>query len=329
MCKISVIVSAFNIEQYIEKCINSIINQTFKSIEIIIVNDGSKDNTLTIVERLSDKDKRIKVIDKENGGPIEARKAGLKIASGEYILFIDGDDWLDATTLERLYSKARREELDIVLYDGFKVYEDKFEVLLSFPEGFRLEDDYIKLVLTDKILPSMCFKFIRKKFLVDNDIQFPSNINYAEDLAATVVLFMYSPKVGYINESLYYYYQRNNSITKSIDNKILDIPKALDFIKSKLLEVKLYDKYKEEFNYLAYCHLYYYKIFDSNIPDEIRDKIYKSYRALKIDICKNRYYIENKKEMTINTRIKSFVFNYSYILGKFLLKLIKYAKVKC
>jgi glycosyltransferase involved in cell wall biosynthesis len=329
MCKVSVIVAAFNIEQYIERCISSITNQTLDSIEIIIVNDGSKDNTLSIVTKLSDKDKRIKIINKENGGLIEARKSGLEAASGEYILFVDGDDWLDTITLEKLYSKAKGENLDIVLYNGFKAYGDKLEPLLSFTEEIELIDDYIKLVLANKILPSICLKFIKNKFLIDNSIQFPSNITYAEDLATTAVLFMNSPKVGYIKDKLYYYFQRSTSVTKAFNNQVLDIPKALEFIKAKLLELKLYDKYPEEFNYLAYCHLYYYKILDSNIPDEIRDEFYKRYKNMKINIDNNKYYLENKREMHINIKFKNLIFNISYTLGKLLLKIMKYAKARC
>ncbi|MDU4936124.1 MAG: glycosyltransferase family A protein, partial [Peptostreptococcaceae bacterium] len=101
--KVSIIIAAYNIEDYINRCLNSIVNQSFKDIEIIVVNDGSTDNTINIINNFAKNDVRIKVIDKKNGGLIEARKSGLARASGEYILFLDGDDWLHIEAIEKLY----------------------------------------------------------------------------------------------------------------------------------------------------------------------------------------------------------------------------------
>lgn len=122
--KISVIVPAYNIEQYIERCLISIKNQTLDDIEIIVVNDGSIDNTLSKIKKCSSGDNRIKIINKKNQGSIEARKSGLKEATGKYILFVDGDDWLEKDALNILYKKAEEDLADIVIYNAFDVYDN-------------------------------------------------------------------------------------------------------------------------------------------------------------------------------------------------------------
>lgn len=122
--KVSIIVAAYNIEKYIYKCIDSIRKQTFKDIEIIIVNDGSTDSTLNIIRNLALKDSRIRIIDKKNEGLIEARKSGLDVANGEYILFVDGDDWLELDALEKLYNNAINNNSDIVIYNAYNSYDN-------------------------------------------------------------------------------------------------------------------------------------------------------------------------------------------------------------
>ena len=122
--KVSAVVAAYNIDKYIEKCLESIINQTLANIEIIVVNDGSTDETLNIINKLSLKDKRLIVIDKANQGLIEARKSGLEAATGEYVLFIDGDDWLELEALDLLYKHASEHEYDIVMYNAYISYDN-------------------------------------------------------------------------------------------------------------------------------------------------------------------------------------------------------------
>ena len=141
--KVSIIIAAYNIEDYINRCLNSIVNQSFKDIEIIVVNDGSTDNTINIINNFAKNDVRIKVIDKKNGGLIEARKSGLARASGEYILFLDGDDWLHIEAIEKLYKEAKKDNFDIVLYNFYLAYDNgKLEEKNSFEEVVKKEKNY-------------------------------------------------------------------------------------------------------------------------------------------------------------------------------------------
>ena len=320
--KVSIIVAAYNIEDYIKRCMYSIVNQTFKDIEIIVVNDGSTDNTLNIINDFAKNDARIKVINKKNGGLIEARKSGLEIASGEYILFLDGDDWLHLEAIEKLYKEAKKDNFDIVLYNFYLAYDNnKLEEKSSFEEIVKHEDDYLKLSLTGQIGANIWAKFLKRKFLIDNNIEFVKNITYAEDVATTNLLFMYSPKVSTIDENLHYYYQRENSVTKVVDEKVFDIPKALEFIKSNLEKQGLYEKYKEEFEYLCYKHIYFYQIISSTNYIDIHRQLDKIWRSKNIDIRNNKYFIEIKNKMTKGLQMKVEIFNKNYSLGIAYIKL--------
>ena len=320
--KVSIIVAAYNIEDYIKRCMYSIVNQTFKDIEIIVVNDGSTDNTLNIINDFAKNDARIKIIDKKNGGLIEARKSGLEIASGEYILFLDGDDWLHLEAIEKLCKEAKKDNFDIVLYNFYLAYDNnKLEEKSSFEEIVKHEDDYLKLSLTGQIGANIWAKFLKRKFLIDNNIEFVKNITYAEDVATTNLLFMYSPKVSTIDENLHYYYQRENSVTKVVDEKVFDIPKALEFIKSNLEKQGLYEKYKEEFEYLCYKHIYFYQIISSTNYIDIHRQLDKIWRSKNIDIRNNKYFIEFKNKMTKGLQMKVEIFNKSYSLGIAYIKL--------
>ena len=310
--KVSIIVAAYNIENYIKRCMDSIVSQTFKDIEIIVVNDGSTDNTSKIIESFANNDKRIKTIDKQNEGLIEARKSGLKIACGEYILFLDGDDWLHTQAIEKLYKKAIQDDSDIVLYNFYLAYDsNKLKAQKSFEETVKYEDDYLKLSLTGQIGANIWAKFLRREFLIDNNIEFVKDITYAEDVATTNLLFMYSPKVSTIDENL----QRGNSVTKIVDERLFDIPKALNFIKLNLEKQGLYEKYKEEYGYLYYKHIYFYQIISATHYIDINKKLYKIWKSTKIDIRNNKYFIDFKDQMTNGLKVKIEMFDRSYYLG--------------
>ena len=199
MIKVSIIVAAYNIENYIGRCIESLIKQTFKDIEIIIVNDGSTDATLKRIKDKANEDSRISVINQENKGLIEARKIGLANAKGKYILFVDGDDWLEVNTIEKLYFNATEINADIVLYNSIWADDDgivKKQITYSQEESFK--DDYIKMFLLGKLSVNIWSKFIKKEFL--QGIEFESNISYGEDLITVIKLLINKPKILFADE---------------------------------------------------------------------------------------------------------------------------------
>ena len=137
MIKVSVVIPIYNVEKYIEGCLKSICNQTLKDIEILCINDGTPDKSMKIVEKIAKKDKRIKIINKENGGLSSARNAGIDNAKGKYIYFIDSDDQLKENALEILYNKMEEEKLETLFFDAENVYENEESKNNAF-----LNDDY-------------------------------------------------------------------------------------------------------------------------------------------------------------------------------------------
>jgi glycosyltransferase involved in cell wall biosynthesis len=323
LCKVSVIVIAYNIECYIKKCLDSIINQTFKDLELIVVNDGSTDKTLEQIKKAAASDSRINVIDKENGGAMTARISGLNASSGEYILFVDGDDWIHLETIEKLYKRALEENADIVLYNYYFAYNDNLKASKSYIDNLNQIDDNLKSSLLCYISPTLWSKFIKRKFLINNNISFPSNLSYAEDLATVINLFMNNPKISMLNNNLYYYFQRENSITNSLDNRVFDILKSVDYIRSNLLKKGLYQKYKEEFDYLAFTHIFFNKIICTNKYEDIHIKINDEWKSRKININRNKYYSKLKEKSSFGLKIKMCLFNYNYSMGLFLFKILR------
>lgn len=313
--KVSVIIAAYNIQNYINRCLDSIIKQTLTEIEIIIVNDGSTDDTLKVISTFANEDTRIKVINKRNEGLIEARKSGFKIANGEFILFVDGDDWLEVRCLEILYKNAKNNKSDIVLYNAFYSYEDKKHPFDTFRIN-NIKKDIITELFIGNISPVIWAKFIRREFINSNNIEFPNGISYAEDLALVSNLFMNCPKISLSHERLYNYYQRNDSITKISNSKILEINKAVSFIKNKLDKNRLNNKYKEEFEYLIYMHMFISKVIMIPRLNHYNIEVYKQYKAKRIKTKNNKFIQHYLNNQNINGRIRIRIYNSSFYFGR-------------
>lgn len=328
MSKVSVIIPAYNIQEYIKRSISSCMNQTFKDIEIIVINDGSTDNTLDVINKLKHKDSRIVVIDKENEGSIEARKSGWKIATGEYIMFVDGDDYLsDENAIKILYENAKKEDYDVVCYKFFIEYSNGSKVkALNKKFIYNDKDTLLDLLFKGDINHGMCSKFIRKEFVKENNIEFPSNFSFGEDLAFIYTLAMYNPKFIILNQYLYNYCKREGSLDSGISQNTCEITIALQFVKKQLQKNNLYDKYKEEFEYMAFMQAYYMRkdyIFSNN--NEISKKLFHNWKSLNININQdnNRFYRDmykndNKKAIFLENLLKK-----SYFLGKLYYKIKK------
>ena len=312
--KVSVIIAAYNIEKYIQRCIESVVNQSEREIEIIIVNDGSTDNTLNIINKVNELDDRIIVINKKNQGLIEARKTGLKYANGEFILFLDGDDWLENNCIEELYKTANDKKADVVLYNAYMVYDDRKEIFDTFIEKFidDIKKNPVKNLLLLNISPTIWSKFIKKSFLEENNIEFPQNISYAEDLAAVLNIFINKPKIVCNEKRFYNYYQRNDSISNKISSKVLEIDDAIQFIKEKLVEMNIYYENKEEFEYTVFRHLLISKILRFNYLYPERKKVFQQYKARNIDINKNKYIIRDLSYGNRNLKLRINLYNLNY-----------------
>ncbi|MBS3203739.1 glycosyltransferase family 2 protein [Turicibacter bilis] len=314
MVNISVIVAAYNVEKYIGRCIESLIGQTFLNIEIIIVNDGSNDRTYKIINNYIEKDCRIRLVNQENRGLIEARKSGFRIATGEYILFVDGDDWLELNALEKLYNKTINKKIDIILFNGYISYDDRKEKNYTFniDQIEKIKQCPIKELFLDNVLPGIVYKLIRKGFMVENNVSFPSNISYAEDMALTASLFLNNPNLAFVGDHLYNYYQHTESITKINNHRVLEINAALKFIDEQLKESNKDLIYIKEFEFLIFRHLFLGKILRVDENYNAKKDVYKQYKKWKIDVHKNKYIKNqiNNGNLMYNLRVKAYCLNY-------------------
>ena len=309
---VSVVVVAYNIEKYIERCLNSIINQSFVDLEIIVVNDGSTDKTLKKIQNIIKRDNRIIIIDKVNGGVNSARNAGLNESTGEYILFVDGDDWLELDAIDKLYKNIKDRNLDVLVYNAYKAYDTEKKELHTFLNDNSL--NYLKDLLLAKIMPSIWCKFIRRKCI--ENIQFPTNTGYGEDLVVACDLFAHNLAIGTLNECLYNYYQRSDSITKSISSKILDLDKSFSLIEDTLRRRNIYDMYNLEYEYAVFNHIFIHQIIDINQHNEITRELYCLYKNRNIDIYNNKYIYSVMNEGNIVFRLRKMIYDKSYTLGK-------------
>ena len=238
MAKVSVIVPVYNVEKYITKCLDSLVNQTLEDIEIIVVNDGSKDGSKDIIKEYEKNYSNIVYVEKENGGLSDARNFGLKYAKGDFIAFLDSDDYVDNTTYEKLYKKAIEDNSDYVECDFYWVYLDKKKEDI----GVRYTNKKEMLVNARVVAWNKLIKRERIKDL------FPVGLNY-EDIEFFYKLLPNIKKFSFVEEPLIYYIQRENSIINNQNYKTGHVfnvfNNVIDFYKKN----GLYDEYKDELEY--------------------------------------------------------------------------------
>lgn len=280
---VSIIVPIYNVEQYLEKCIDSIINQTLKDIEIILVDDGSPDNCGQICDEYAKKDNRIKVIHKENGGLSSARNAGLKIATGEYIGFIDSDDYIELNMYEELYNIAKENNIDIVSCNYNRIAKEirKSEIYLPANKVIIKNEinDLIKKSNYNKMLWYV-WKALYKREIIEkiNFIEKP----IIEDTPFNLEAYLKSNSIYHLDKPLYNYIHRENSIMCEPYKKDLILKLNNQYIE----KLNIYKKYNlsgyEEDLYLNnMCHLMP-MILDNvkNHKVSLKDKI-KEYKYIR------------------------------------------------
>ena len=209
---ISVIVPVYNVESYLEKCIESIQNQSYKSLEIILVNDGSTDSSGDICDKYAACDKRIRVIHQKNGGISSARNTGLEVANGDYIAFVDSDDYIELKMYEDLLNILKEYNLDIIECGSFK---DKNGMITGGCNDVQIEiyekDDALRLAMHDGFT-SVWNKLYKRDIVIN--IRFPEGRKF-EDSAISYLYVANANRVGHINRSYYYYRLNLNSITQT------------------------------------------------------------------------------------------------------------------
>lgn len=218
MTKLSVIVPFYNTEEYIEKCLNSLVNQTLEDIEIILINDGSTDNSINIAKSFQQKDNRIKIIEQENKKQGAARNLGMKAAEGEYIGFVDSDDWIDLDYFEKLYNAAKKYNSDIALATNVRIGNGRTKKRL------KIKEETFKTSLEDKFTLCNHFKnecptnkIYKTEMLRQNDINWPEQV-YCEDKLFTAKAVYYANGIVSV-PNVHYYYFRNPHSTVNVKDK--------------------------------------------------------------------------------------------------------------
>lgn len=226
MIKISFIIPAYNVEEYIEQCINSIISQFTCGYEIILVDDGSTDNTTVMCDILAKKHSAVKVIHKENGGHSSARNCGLNTAIGKYVAFIDSDDFIELHSLKHIIEWVENNDEDVCILNSYKYFSDGSTKLIDvMPKREKVKgttpDKALDLITSGEKFPgSACGKLFKRSFLKANNLEFPENILHGEDLRFMVKVFAFAKSFDILDIDFYYYRQgREGSVTTNVDKQ--------------------------------------------------------------------------------------------------------------
>jgi len=302
MIKISIIIPVYNSEKYIDKCITSIKNQSFKDFEVLIINDGSIDKSKNIIETYLN-DERFKLYNRENHGIGSSRNFGIEKSKGKYICFIDSDDYIDTNYLEKLYNKISSDKLDVVVCNYIEENEEtKKETKIEIKQYNNTTiKDNPELLLTINKAP---WNKIYKKSIIKN-IRFPEDLKYEDTEFLCKVLL--NAKIGYIDEYLNHYVIHSNSETTTIDKRCFDMFKILDNIKEYykdsdkkineyidkmilqiLTMLTIWQKYQKDKSLANEFIDNVFIYFEKNIPNYKNNDYFKSLNKVKAIIKKNK-----------------------------------------
>lgn len=285
---VSVIIPVYKTERYLDECVESIVNQTYKNLEIILVDDGSPDKCSEMCDKWAQKDNRIRVIHKQNGGLSDARNVAIDMCNGKYVLFVDSDDYYEKSNhIELIMKMVQSTGSDIVCFNYKRYYEDKntFSEKLCQVTG---DNNLSQMVKDNSYTSSACLKLIRKKLINNNNIYFEKGV-YSEDIEFSAKLLLRTDKIAFCDAAVYVYRSRSDSITTSIKKKnIIDIYNIV----SKLAESNTKDKNYWCYTAFQYCTLLINMNFDK-IDAELKNKIYSLKWLLRYD--------ENSKVKLIHT----------------------------
>lgn len=317
MPKVSVIVPVYNTEKYLERCIDSIISQSFKDFELIIINDGSKDKSLSIMKEHARKDKRIRVFDQNNKGPAITRNFGINQAKAKYVMFIDSDDYIDDNYIQDYYNVISKEDLDIVIGGYKRVVEKKVTFTLQLKQG-----EFSKYIITGPVC-----RIIRKQFLTNNKIEF-LDTNSSEDVYFNLMIYNKTKKIKIIDNIGYNYFYNKNSLSNTAHKgfkkeiKIIELLNLINVEESYNLELNQYYIIR----YIIWYLLYSGRTASSNAFVEEYNKLF-TWLNNNISNYKNNKYLSlfKLKEEPLKYRI---IINTFMLISR--LNLIKiFSKIYC
>ena len=319
--KISVIIPIYNVGFYLQECVNSVIKQTYKNLEIILFDDGSTDECPNICDTYAKQYSNVKVVHKQNGGLSDARNVGILNSTGDYLLFLDADDfWKDSTAVQSLVDRINITHADLLNYSYIKYYEDLkkyinyFENLEPLPLDFNKLESIQYLLDNNLYIASACNKLIKKSLFEDGDLYFVKGI-YSEDIDWCLRLLIKAESVDFICDNFYCYRQRSGSITHTINDKKChdltnNILKCFSLVnKSESLQDVLY-------KYVAYQYGTFFitQAVAENYQSECINELSKYKWVLK-------YHSNNKKLIILNIMVTLFGYKLSCKIIRFFIRL--------
>lgn len=286
MKKVSIIVPVYGVEEWLARCLDALVNQTLKDIEIIVVNDGSPDNSQKIIdEYVKNYPDLVYGYQKKNGGLSDARNYGMQYATGEFIAFVDSDDYVDVTMYEKLYDKAIEENADAVTCAYFKVNEKKKNRKSAQKGSMYLFGKNIRenTEVLIKMAPYAWNKMIRRSVFEKSGITFPKGLIF-EDLCTMYPLFLYCNKVSKVDEELYYYIEeREGSIINTYSEKKMQVLDSLTLLNRRFQEAGEFENFHDELVTLNLRHTFYrFKEFHLYKKRSFQLKfVYRTFKHLK------------------------------------------------
>jgi len=299
--KISIIIPVYNVEKYLEQCLNSVVNQTLKDIEIICVNDGSTDNSKDILNEYAEKDSRIVIIDKKNAGLGAARNTGMEHVNGEYILFLDSDDWMDLEACESLYNYTLSHDSDLMIFkirpydENTNEFFKRKDYELSAVKNFFNESNVNYKMLKNSIFKFSVVaysKFYKKSFLDKFSMKFPEGLIF-EDNPFFYDVILKADKIKFLDEYYVYRRFRDGSIITSCDKRFLDIIPITNLMLDIFKRNNLYIEYLEP---LLNKKISLTSNFYGKIEEEYKDTFFKLIKDDFSKISNNDLYDEQFKE---------------------------------
>lgn len=319
MPKVSIIVPVYNVEKYLEKCLDSLVNQTLKDIEIIIVNDSSPDGSQEIIDRYASLYPTIiKSYIKENGGIADTRNFGLSKVTGEYFGFVDSDDYIELNMFELMYDEAKRKEADLVSCNFYWEYPDKKVFATDGP--FENERQYLT-----EMIATLWTKIYKTSWFRELQLTFPTGLRY-EDSSLLIRLAPHIKHFGFVDLPLIYYVQRGGSITHTNNHSVRDMLEVFKGILSYYEEQQLEQKYYPE---LEYLFIKYFLGSSFLRAAQIKDKVERKYvltegwKLLNTQFPnwkKNCYLIQKKDKKHLYFRLMN---RYTYWIFAWLFSMIK------
>lgn len=238
MAKVSIIIPVYNTGRYLYKCLESVLNQTYRDIEVIVVDDGSKEETARICDEIATKDSRIRLVHKQNEGVSTARNTGLNMVTSDYVGFIDSDDWIDADMFENLVREIEEYDADIVMCDATTIWDNgknEADTFVCLPDSCTLFKSDITPQRQLELAGSSCRALYRSCQLKAEDIKFPADLKFSEDRIFNMIALSRAKRFRYIKKSFYNRYMRDDSCVNTFHEDFVSVTLRVNEIMNNIL----------------------------------------------------------------------------------------------